>query len=216
MSKERGKFIVFEGNDGAGKSTMATRLGEYLRDQGLGVVATKEPGGIPETASLRKLILDGRVAEDEVAQLLLFAADRRAHLLLQILPAVKEGELVVSDRYYGSTRVYQKERGVAGEDILWAENLAITFDGERVEPDLTILLDVDTEIGMGRKQNQGGRNYFDEDEIGMQTRRRLAYLELAHTMGWRVIDTTGKDVNRVFKEALVILEAQGILPKKDL
>lgn len=216
MTAEQGKFVVFEGNDGAGKSTIAGRLAEHLEAQGIGVVLTKEPGGIPETVPVRKLILDERIAEDGVAQLLLFAADRRAHLLLQIVPSLQSGRLVVSDRYYGSTRIYQEERGVGTQDILWAENLAITFDRERVEPGVTILLDVDSEAGMARKQNQGGQNYFDKDKVERQTRRRLAYLELAHMKGWKVINTTGKGVDRVFEEALAILEEQGILPKRNL
>lgn len=216
MTAERGKFVVFEGNDGAGKSTIARRLAEYLKNKGIDMVLTKEPGGIPETVPVRKLILDGRIAEDGVAQLLLFAADRRVHLLLQIVPSLQSGRLVVSDRYYGSTRVYQEERGVGKRDIEWAENLAITFDRERVEPNVVILLDVAPEAGMARKKEQGVRNYFDKDEVERQKKRRLAYLELAHTKGWEVIDTTGKTADRVFEEVLVILEEQGILPKKDL
>lgn len=216
MTAERGKFVVFEGNDGSGKSTIAGRLAEYLKDRGIDAVLTKEPGGIPETVPVRKLILDERVAEDGVAQLLLFAADRRAHLLLQIVPSLQNGRLVISDRYYGSTMIYQEERGVAEQDIQWAENLAITFGGERVEPDVAILLDVDSGVGMARKQNQGGQNYFDKDKVERQTRRRLAYLELAHTKGWKVIDTTGKSIDRVFEEVLAILEEQVILPKRNL
>lgn len=214
MNKERGKFIVFEGNDGAGKTTIAEYVANRFGALGIDVILTKEPGGIAETVPVRKLILDERIAEDGVAQLLLFAADRRAHLLLQVLPAIKRGEFVVCDRYYGSTRVYQEERGVGTQDILWAENLAITFGGERVEPDVVILLDVDPDVGMARKQEQGGRNYFDEDEAGRQEKRRLAYLGLAHKERWRVIDTTGKNTDRVFGEALAILEEQGILPKR--
>lgn len=214
MNKERGKFIVFEGNDGAGKTTIAEYVANHFRALGIDVILTKEPGGIAETVPVRKLILDKRIAEDGVAQLLLFAADRRVHLLLQVLPAIEKGELVVCDRYYGSTRVYQEERGVGTQDVLWAENLAIAFGGERVEPDVVILLDVDPDVGMARKQEQGDRNYFDEDKIEIQIRRRLAYLELAHTKEWKVIDTTGKSTDRVFEEALAILEEQGILPKR--
>lgn len=213
MTKERGKFVVFEGNDGVGKSTMAGRLAEYLKERGMNVVLTKEPGGIPETVPIRKLIFDERVAEDGVAQILLFAADRRAHLLLQVLPVIKKGGLVVSDRYYGSTRVYQGERGVNKEDVLWAENLAIALDGERVEPDITILLDIDPGVGMARKQSQGGQNYFDEDRIERQERRRQAYLELARELGWEVIDASLPE-GEVFEKILIVLRKKGILPEK--
>lgn len=210
MKEYDGKFIVFEGGDGGGKSTQAARLVNYLREQGVEVVLTKEPGGIPETIPIRALILDPRISEDGIAQLLLFAADRRAHLLLEVVPALRDGKLVISDRYYGSTRVYQEERGVNVKTILQLENLAIDIDGWEVEPDVTILLDIAPEIGVGRKENSGVMNYFDSDDLMRHQARRKAYLNLAENLDWKVIDAN-KTENEVFKDILQVLIEKGIL-----
>lgn len=169
---------------------------------------TKEPGGIPETLPLRNLILDKRLSEDGLAQLLLFAADRRVHLLQEVIPALAGGKTVVCDRYYGSTRVYQSERGVNIKDILSLEEMAITVRGGRVEPDVTILLDVLPKIGIRRKNNEGSTNYFDEDGLKLQKRRRQAYLELAKELGWKVVGG-GESKNRVFKQVLFVLGGKG-------
>lgn len=210
---KRGKFIVFEGNDGAGKSTQAQRLADYLirQDIDINMVLTKEPGGIRETTPIRALIFDPRLAEDGLAQLLLFAADRRVHLILCVVPALLGGKTVISDRYYGSTRVYQKERGVSLGDIVKLEDLAIILDGgNRLEPDITILLDVDPTVGRERKRNER-RNYFDKDSIEQQQKRRELYLEQAQNLGWEIIDG-GKTEEEVFEGILDVLKKRDILP----
>ncbi len=209
----KGKFVVFEGIDGAGKTTQARRLADWLQGQGIEVILTKEPGGIPENLPIRALLFDLRLSEDGMAQLLLFSADRRNHLLLQILPALKAGQTVICDRYIGSTRVYQQERGVDPAAISLAEDMVITFEGQRIEPDVTILLDVNPEDGMARK-SQEKENYFDEDSLEIQKIRRNAYLALTQNLfGWEVVDG-GKSEEEVFEDILQILRRRGIFPKE--
>lgn len=210
---ERGKFIVFEGIDGSGKSHHAPRLVQYLRSKGLDAVSTKEPGGIEETKPIRALILDPRLKDDGYAQIILFVADRRAHLLLHAVPALLSGKIVVSDRFSGSTIVYQHyDRGVPLDVATQLDRLArVDILGiDEVRPDLVILLDVEPRIGLARKlRGDEETNYFDH-EVAKHELRRNAYLKLAQENNWEVIDTNaGKD--EVFGKILIILREKGIL-----
>ena len=107
MIKEKGLWIAFEGNDGSGKTIMADAIGDYLEDQGLEIVRTREPGGNPYSEELRKLIFNNEVADDGETQLLLFTAARRRNILKTVLPALIQGKVVLSDRSQGSTFAYQ-------------------------------------------------------------------------------------------------------------
>lgn len=215
MSVERkGKFVVFEGNDGSGKTTMVGKLGEYLSSLGLNVVTTREPGGIEETFPLRQLLFDSRMKCDGMAQLLLFSADRRVHLLFQVIPALEEGKLVISDRFYGSMIVYQEEAGIPKEVIREINDYAITFQRERIDPDVTILLDVSAERGMLRRLGGGDINHFDEAKIEKQSARRQAFLDLAREFDWCVIDTTDLSPHEVFGVVVNALRRKGIIPEE--
>lgn len=215
---ERGKFIVFEGNDGAGKTTTIPIVAEYLREHGFDVLETKEPGGMEETKPIKTLIFDKRMAEDGIGQLLLFVADRRVHLVFQVLPALRAGTVVISDRFSDSTVVYQSERGVALKTILELDQLARSnIDGlGEVKPDLIILLDVAPKVGMMRKATGDKRdeNYFDKDRIERQAARRAMYLRLAHQKGSEIIDTTDLTQEQVFEEIVSILRQKRLLPKE--
>ncbi|MDO8599861.1 MAG: dTMP kinase, partial [bacterium] len=116
--KERGKFIVFEGNDGSGKTTHSKRLVDLLQKSGVRVIWTREPGGIKELSPLRSLALDERVAVDGLSQLYIFTTDRRLHLLLVVEPNLQAGTDVYCDRFDGSTIVYQHYvRGIPLETV---------------------------------------------------------------------------------------------------
>ncbi|MBI3290248.1 dTMP kinase [Candidatus Microgenomates bacterium] len=211
-----GKFVVFEGNDGAGKSTQADLIVAHAASLGMDVVGTKEPGGIPETFPFRGLIFDSRLSEDGEGQLLLFAAERKVHIEWQVLPALEEGKLVVCDRFSGSTFAYQHERGVFLRTITMLDRIARTVkkNGQVVElsPDLTILVDVPSEVGIERMaKRRGERTYFDADDVTRHERRRIIFLELAHRFGWVVIDGT-RNKDEVFIDILTTLENRGILP----
>lgn len=135
----RGRFIAFEGGEGAGKSTQARLLVDALRARGLTVDLTREPGGTPGAEAIRALLLDppgeGWGAE---AEALLFAAARADHVARRIRPALERGEWVISDRFVDSSRAYQGGAGALGDEAITALH-AIGSGGLR--PDLTILLE---------------------------------------------------------------------------
>jgi dTMP kinase len=177
-----GKFITFEGGEGAGKSTQIRRLATRLEDAGLRVVTTREPGGTQTAEAIRQFILSGRAesmgAEGEA---MLFAAARADHVARIIRPALAAGDWVLSDRFSDSTRVYQgAEGGVSPETLDALERVAVGA----TRPDLTIILDIPAEIGLRRVRARqaatgDGPDRFDSDQVGLHERRRQAYLALA-------------------------------------
>ena len=143
-----GKFITFEGGEGAGKSTQAALLEERLSGIGLGVVRTREPGGSPGAEIIRHVLLSGAARRFGAgAEALLFAAGRADHLDVLIRPALRAGQWVICDRFIDSTRVYQ---GIVGKvDFAFIRGLErLTVGASR--PDLTIILDLPAEIGLAR------------------------------------------------------------------
>jgi dTMP kinase len=176
----RGRFITLEGGDGAGKSVQAKRLEERLCALGIAVVRTREPGGSPGAEALREAILTGFATEFSPAgQALLFSAARVDHLDRTILPALARGAWVVSDRFADSTRAYQ---GVAGnlppEFIASLERLTI---GEN-RPDLTLILDLDPEVGLKRadeRRQRGLADRFESEGLPFHKILRQAFHEIA-------------------------------------
>ncbi len=145
-----GRFITFEGGEGAGKSTQVRLLAERLRGHGLDVVVTREPGGTPFAEQVRALILSPDVAEHEpLSEALLFYAARADHIDKVIGPALRRGAFVLCDRFSDSTRVYQSIAGGLAERVL--ERLEETVVGQ-ARPDLTIILDIDPGVGLARAQ----------------------------------------------------------------
>lgn len=214
MTAERGKFVVFEGNDGVGKSTLLRSLVQYLSEKGIDAVFTREPGGIRETEIYRELALSLDIQNDGVSQLLLFCVDRRVHNRLLIIPALWAGKLVVCDRYSGSTFVYQHYgQGVPFEDVKYLDRIARTNIGgvRETKPDLVILLDASPEVTMCRKDGQE-ESHFDRDDLEKQRRRRQAYLALAKRNRWRVVDAE-QEPGKVFRDVQKILDEEGILSR---
>lgn len=148
-----GLFIVLEGIDGAGTTTQAQRLADWLTSQGREVVLTAEPTGRPVGRLIRqvlqgKLLHDGEPARvDETTMAFLFAADRADHLASIVVPALEAGKIVVSDRHYISSVAYQS----TGVEMDWVESLNARFR----RPDLTVLLDIAPEVSLARKAAQG-------------------------------------------------------------
>lgn len=140
----RGKFIAFEGGEGAGKSTQARMLAEALRARGQGVVVTREPGGTPGAEAIRALLLappgEGWGAQ---AETLLFAAARADHVGQLIRPALASGEWVVCDRFVDSSRAYQGGAGGLGDEAILALH---RFGSDGLRPDLVILLEADEAV----------------------------------------------------------------------
>jgi dTMP kinase len=177
-----GKFITFEGGEGAGKSTQIRRLAARLTDAGLAVVVTREPGGTPTAEAIRQFILTGRAAAmGPEGEAMLFAAARADHVQMVIRPALSRGDWVLSDRFTDSTRVYQGvEGGVAAETLDVLDRVAVG----PTRPDLTIILDIPAEIGLRRVRARQaatgeGPDRFDSDKVALHERRRQAYLALA-------------------------------------
>ena len=182
-------FITFEGIDGSGKSTQARRLADHLRAQGHDVVLTREPGGSPGAEEIRALVLQGDPDRwSPETEILLFTAARRDHLEKTIRPALKAGKTVVCDRFADSTRVYQ---GVTRGDLRGkVDALHDAMIG--IEPDLTFLIDISAETGLGRaKARQTAEERFEDFGLPMQVQMRDAFLDLARQPRFEVINGEG-------------------------
>lgn len=186
--ERRGKFISFEGIDGSGKSTQIQRLADHLRARGLDVVVTREPGGSAGAEEIRALVLQGDPDRwSPHTEILLFTAARRDHLERTILPALDAGKIVLCDRFADSTRMYQGlSRGDLRGIVDQLHDLMIA-----VEPDLTILIDLDPREGLGRaKARQGIEERFEDFGEGLQQAMRAGFLALADEFKhrFRIID----------------------------
>jgi dTMP kinase len=176
-------FITFEGIEGSGKSMQITRAQSHLRQKGIACLVTREPGGTGFGMALRKILLgtDG-CRREPWSELLLYLADRYQHLKEVIEPALKRKLVVLSDRYQDATRAYQgAARGIPREEI---EKLVQLLG--IIEPDKTILLDLDPEEGLGRARmrnlessSAAAEGRFEAEDLSFHARVREAYLELA-------------------------------------
>src|SRR5256885_12993428 len=158
----RGKFITFEGGEGAGKSTQVSTLAQRLQSLGLGVVVSREPGGSVGAEAIRHVLLSGAAKPlGPHAEAILFAAARSDHLRQTIRPALERGQWVISDRFADSTRIYQGVLGnVEARLIARLEKLTV---GE-LGPDVTIILDLPAEEGLGRATKRRGDASIDRFE----------------------------------------------------
>ena len=185
-----GHFFSFEGIDGSGKSTQARLLADTLRGLGHGVTLTREPGGSPGAEEIRRLVLEGDPSRwSAETEILLFTAARRDHLERTIRPALIRGEIVITDRFADSTRMYQ---GISRGDLAGTvDQLHRLMIG--VEPDLTFLIDIDPATGLGRAQARAGHEMrFEAMGLELQRKMRAGFLALANTAPrFRVINGDG-------------------------
>jgi dTMP kinase len=183
-----GIFITMEGPDGSGKTTQIALLGALLAQKGLEVVQTREPGGTPLADQIRELILDP--AHEEMTsrtEALLYMAARAQHTAKLIRPALERGAVVISDRYTDSTLVYQGvARGLPMDSLVWLNGFAT----EELTPDLTLLLDGDTECLAGRISRRGNKDRLDSETLDFHQLVREGFLLLAaqNPDRFRVID----------------------------
>ena len=178
----RGKFITFEGPEGSGKSTQLRILGSRLRAAGHRVFETAEPGGTPIGMQIRRVLLDKENIEMRpTTELLLMFACRAQNVDQWILPALADGQIVLSDRFTDSTLVYQGiARGLGTEVVYEVDRIAC----RGLVPDLTLVIDIDTETGLGRARARNARTHgvetrLDEQAIEFHKKVREAYRQLA-------------------------------------
>ncbi|OKI47444.1 thymidylate kinase [Micromonospora sp. CB01531] len=174
-----GLFVVFEGGEGAGKSTQLAALAERLRGQGRDVVVTREPGATAVGERIRSLVLEtaGAEAPSPRAEALLYAADRAHHVATVVRPALARGAVVISDRYVDSSLAYQGAgRTLPAQEVSWLSSWATGG----LKPDLVVLLDVEPHTGLSRvgSRNQGA-DRLEAESIAFHERVRYAFLDLA-------------------------------------
>lgn len=184
-SPRAGVFVVFEGGEGAGKSTQIGLLAQTLRGQGREVVVTREPGATEVGARIRKMVLEthtttsgpvGATALAPRAEALLYAADRAHHVSTVVRPALRRGDIVVSDRYVDSSLAYQGAgRTLPVDEVSWLSAWATGG----LKPDLVVLLDVEPGVGLGRVSRRGEADRLERESLDFHERVRQGFLDLA-------------------------------------
>jgi dTMP kinase len=192
-----GRFISFEGGEGAGKSTQARRLAAALEKRGISCLITREPGGSPGAEEIRKLLVNGEPGRwNALTETLLLYAARADHVARTIKPALAQGRWVLCDRFADSTYAYQGAgRGLDRETVRRIESVAI---GD-FKPDFTFILDLPAQEGLKRANARASaESRFEQFDIGFHERLRQAFLEIARRAPDRctVIDA-GADENTV-------------------
>ncbi len=177
-----GVFVVFEGGEGAGKSTQIAHLGTLLKSQGRDVVVTREPGATEVGARIRRMVLEthatppGPTSLAPRAEALLYAADRAHHVSAVVRPALARGAVVISDRYVDSSIAYQGAgRSLAVDEISWLSAWATGG----LKPNLVVLLDIDPAIGLSRAGLRGEPDRLEQESLDFHERVRMGFLDLA-------------------------------------
>ena len=200
----RAKFITFEGADGSGKTTQIEKIKKYFEEKGIECILTREPGGSDLGNKIREILLHYEGEVDSLCELLLYMADRAQHVKKVILPELNKGKYVLCDRYTDSSVAYQGyARGLDTEKIMNLNNIAT--DG--LEPDLTIVFDVETETAM--KRVGATKDRLEQEGFEFHKKLRLGYLDLAKKFPERIIVVNSNlSIDEVFKQVKKILEKQ--------
>lgn len=221
VAPDKGLFITFEGGEGVGKSSQIERLEDRFKKLGQKVILTREPGGSPGAEAVRHVLLSGAAEPlGSDAEAMLFSAARADHVSQIIRPALEKNKVVISDRFFDSTRAYQGASGKASDELLdQLEQVAV--DG--VWPDLTIILDIDPEDGMRRANKRRGLletpDRFEKESLSLQKKRRKAFLAIAKREPERckVVDASGTVVQvsgRIWKVVSEHFKGHELLAKK--
>jgi dTMP kinase len=186
-------FITLEGPEGSGKTSHIPLLVEFLRGEGYAVFSTREPGGTSISEQIRDILHDLKNTEMHPRTETLLYQAARAQIVEQVIqPRLAAGEIVISDRYYDSTIAYQ---GYGHQQDLEQVRGLVKYATGGLTPDLTILLDLDVEVGLRRKkQNQSEWNRMDDHEVKFYERVRAGYLEMvkAEPRRWVVVNSEQK------------------------
>lgn len=201
---KKGSFIVFEGPDGSGKTTVCDIVCQKLRDKGFDIVHTREPGGIDIAEQIRAVILDPKnTAMDSRTEALLYAASRRQHLVEKVLPAINDGKIVICERFVYSSLAYQgKARGIGYEGVKAINDFAI----EGCKPDITIYLDVDEKVGQSRIDTRGNKDRLDAESLNFHHLVNEGYKEIIslYKDNVKIVDAN-KNIDAVVDNSLAII-----------
>lgn len=205
---ERGKFVTFEGGEGAGKTTQLKRLADALRSAGHEVTTTREPGGSPGAEDIRALLVTGEPGRwDAETEALLHTAARRDHLVRTVWPALAQGQWVICDRFVDSTMAYQGYgHGVSREVIAGLTRLAI---GD-FKPDLTVILDISVTDGLGRALGRGGaEDRYERMDRAFHERLRQGFLDIARADSDRcVVIDAARDADAVHQDIVKAVKSR--------
>jgi dTMP kinase len=212
--RQRGKFITFEGLDGVGKSTQLENLATHLRERGIEVITTREPGGTALGEKLRTVLLSSRTSGlSPLAELGLMFADRAQHIDEQIVPALERGQWVLCDRFTDSSEAYQGGGRELGSEIVLQLHKTLCGD---LQPDLTILMisDVARTVARARRRNveqsramADDENRFEKESRAFYNRVLAAYMAIAKRAPQRVAPVDAADpIAKVHKKIVGIVE----------
>ena len=207
----RPMFITFEGGEGSGKSVQSNMLAEALKQKGIDVMQTKEPGGTEIGSELRKILVQGNKDKlDCISEMLLYYADRRIHLTTKILPALQAGKWVISDRYADSTMAYQYYGYNRRIDKLLLDKMYDIVAGD-FQSDLTIILDIEPQAGLRRsfekaRQMKEKELRFEQMDLQFHQNIRDGFLQIAKENPHRcvVINASGsvQEIHARIKQVL--------------
>jgi dTMP kinase len=204
-NQPRGKFITFEGGEGAGKTTQIFRLADRLQSRGITTITTREPGGAPGADSIRSLLVSGATDKwDPISEVLLLYAGRREHLKQTILPALDQGAWVLCDRFSDSTMAYQGYGHGISKDFIHTVHDEVVGGSD---PDLTLILDIPVEIGVERavSRNTSTRSRedrFEQMDKSFHERLRAGFLDIAAHAPERVRVIDADSAPEVITEAV--------------
>ena len=201
----KGCFIVIEGPDGSGKTTVCKLLAEKLKEEGHEVVHTREPGGIDIAEQIRNVILDPKnTAMDPKTEALLYAASRAQHLVERVIPSINEGNIVLCKRFVYSSLVYQGYARGLGIDAIYDINRFAIGD---MMPDLVIYLDVDEKTGLSRVDSRGNKDRLDGESSAFHKKVVAGYQLIKERFkDFKVVDAS-KDVDTVLRDCMDIINS---------
>ena len=207
---ERGKFITFEGCDGCGKSTQLKLLSDYLTENNVPHIFTREPGGGKISEAIREILLSGKNENmTDECEALLFAAARVQHLSDRVEPALQEGKLVICDRYVDSSLAYQAyARGLGREFVEKINAYALTH----YRPDVTVFIDLTPEAAFARKRGADENDRMEKAGIQFHKRVYEGYKKVASEETDRVVCVNGAQTpEEIFADVLKILQERNCL-----
>lgn len=201
----KGIFIVLEGPDGSGKSTMAKKIGDYYRDKGREIEFTREPGGTKISEKIRDLILDNNNTEMNYrTEALLYAAARAQLVSEKIKPWLNEGKIVISERYVYSSLVYQGiGRGLGVDEVKKINDFAIAG----LKPDMVLLLDVNPKKGLNRKLNIDGGDRLENEHVSFHMEVYEGYKKLIQYLPEIKVINAERTIDEIFNEIKEIINS---------